>query len=263
MAENKHTIIDIKTDILLGENEEHKSEQCIGPIMLDLGTSPSMTRDINQFSPIIKHELRNNEVQELRGDEVVPYSPTINMLENISLSDGSPTTNMIQQLTKLSDENRIDIREIATRAVRLVLGEDNPYVCRLLVERLEGKEKNYRAMTIKKIISSRDYSDLKKSLSIAINTTQPIAVEVLREPNVFDPNGSPSLDPAKSQIISNWILKSVLDEKLKCREVGESAQRWKYINGILMLVLPVITPIIAGVIQHYFIDPCDCNCGSQ
>jgi hypothetical protein len=217
---NSDTIIEIKIDDSPKVVEVHEQKNCT----FEVGSSPKSSTSSG-------------------SDSVVPYSPTT----------------ILRELTNTKAENNVDIKEIAQRAVKLVLGEDNPYVCRLLIARLEGRKKNYKATSIREIISTPNYKDIKESLAMAINTTQQVAVDVLKEPNIFDEDGSPSLEPAKSQVISNWILKSLLHEKIKYREVRVSAQRWKYINGILMLVLPVITPIIAGVIQHYYIDPCDCG----
>lgn len=227
------------------DNEKSTDTNSDTIIEIKIDDSPKVVEVLDQKSCTLEVGSSPKSSTSSGSDSVVPYSPTT----------------ILRELTNIKSESNVDIKEIARRAVRLVLGEDNPYVCRLLVARLEGRKKNYKATPIREIISTPNYKDIKESLAMAINTTQQIAVDVLKEPNVFDNDGSPSLDPVKSQAISNWIIKSVLHEKIKYREVRVSAQRWKYINGILMLVLPVITPIITGVIQHYFIDPC--NCGSQ
>lgn len=63
-----------------------------------------------------------------------------------------------------------------------------------------------------------------------------------------------------SQTSSSWILNTVLQEKLKDREVRESSDYWKYINGALALILPVVT----GLVEYFLTDYLKkCNNGSS
>lgn len=64
-----------------------------------------------------------------------------------------------------------------------------------------------------------------------------------------------------NQILSSWIINTLLQEKLNCREAREESDKWKNLNGILALVLPIIAGVVTGLMEHY-IGTCNCS-GNQ
>jgi len=58
----------------------------------------------------------------------------------------------------------------------------------------------------------------------------------------------------KTQSVNKWIMDSVLQEKLKDRETRLNSDYWKYINGGLAIILPVVTGLVQYFIKKYSSD---------
>jgi len=147
------------------------------------------------------------------------------------------------QTTQAGARPRADSDVIVQRAIQTVLGSDNEYLQRLLTDRLEGKEKTYKRIQLSKLVNS-DRKELKTTLSNAVESSQKVAVDALTQ------------GQSDNQAISSWVINTVLHEKLKDHETRESADYWKYINGILALVLPIAT----GVIEYFLTSKSRCDC---
>jgi hypothetical protein len=145
-----------------------------------------------------------------------------------------------------------DSEIIAKTAIRMALGCDNEYLQRLLENKIRGKKKKYKSIPIKELVYKKNYSSVEKTLQDEIDNVQN--------------NSSGILDSDNKQItipqdISKWIINTILNEKLQYRKVLENSDKWKIINGILAITLPIITPIITSLIQYYF--TCNCNSSSN
>jgi hypothetical protein len=55
----------------------------------------------------------------------------------------------------------------------------------------------------------------------------------------------------KTQSVNKWIMDSVLQEKLKDRETRVNSDYWKYINGGLAVILPLVTGLAQYFIKKY------------
>jgi hypothetical protein len=253
--------------------------------------------------------------------------------------DSNKNHNCVQiSHTNLESQQDIDMHseyayELAKSAIILSLGEDNPYLLKLLVERLEGHTKEYCSTPITELLMKPNRSALKKNLNQAVSITQQKAIDVLQGP--INENGEtllklilkhnsnvaseqqpttqqpttqqpttqqpttqqpttqqpaseqsnhprvivdiggvigssseelsrliqntnassreqPVIDLSNSQSVSSWVINTLLEEKLKYREVQERSDKWKNINAILAITLPLITATISGIIGHYF-----------
>lgn len=148
-----------------------------------------------------------------------------------------------------------EYRNIAKQAVKSVLGSDNDYLERLLAQQLEGSVKKYKSASLMEIIRSPDRSQVKNELAQSIEVARSTAIGALKEQLNMKESGlartfTPE-DYMNTQAISNWIMNTVLQEKLNYREVREKSDKWKTINGILATILPIVVPVITGFIQYY------------
>jgi hypothetical protein len=145
-----------------------------------------------------------------------------------------------------------DNRKLVKKAIQKVLGMENEYLERLLNDKLEGKEKGYRRLQLAKYIRDRERAELRQRLAHLVEETQHVAVETLLEEDLLTMAQIEEGKKGKSgdsTAISSWVLHTLLAEKLKERELRDSADYWKYINGVGAVVLPIIT----CVIEYYVI----------
>jgi hypothetical protein len=82
------------------------------------------------------------------------------------------------------------------------------------------------------------------------------------KPNTSSVNTEPVIDLSNNQAVSSWVINTLLQEKLNYREVQEKAEKWKNINGILALILPLVSAVVTGLLEYYLTNGCDSN-GSQ
>jgi hypothetical protein len=142
-----------------------------------------------------------------------------------------------------------DKTEMAKQAIQMVLGSNNDYLMRLLVDKLDGKERTFKRIPLSQLVHGKDRDELRQQLSAKTSEAQKAVVEK------FTTNQGNTL-----QAVSSWLLNTVLTEKLKDREVRESSDYWKYVNGFLAVILPVGV----GLLQHYLsIYFGTCECGSS
>lgn len=148
-----------------------------------------------------------------------------------------------------------EINDLARLAVRSVIGSDNMYLERLLTAQLEGKNKKYKSTPIMEIIRSNDRDSIKKELSDTLTISKSVATEALREQirsrNIGLAKTFTPQDYMNNQAISCWVINSILQEKLNYREVREKSDKWKIINGVLAVILPIIVPAMTGILQYY------------
>ena len=75
-----------------------------------------------------------------------------------------------------------DASNVAEMAVRLTIGEDNDYLKRLLTNKLIGYKKEYKMTPLTELITSKNRSQLKRSLDRSVKNSQFEAVNTLCEP---------------------------------------------------------------------------------
>jgi hypothetical protein len=142
--------------------------------------------------------------------------------------------------------------DIAKTAVRTTLGQPNEYLERMLTRRLKGEQESPKIIPIHRLPESESRGRLRQQLSTETQEAQHSTVEALS--SMVDLTESTTLN----QLLSKWVLNAVLDEKLKDREVRENSDYWKYINGTLAAILPIITFIV-----QYYLTPNNCASGSN
>lgn len=180
----------------------------------------------------------------------------------------------------------VDNKELAKRAVQLVLGEENEYVQHILLNTLESHTKEKLSkMELKKL---RDYN------SIPLEEVQQRAIEIITgAPHTKDRNlmlahiepspdhvREPSPDHAKEVIIdvkpeinvteilkateilnasdipnkklvTDWIIKSMVQDNLQAHDETNNMKYWKLFNGSLAIILPFISGITVAVIEYF------------
>lgn len=183
---------------------------------------------------------------------------------NSDLSIGLKTDTKSSSVTSLSSPSSesvrrqiTDNRKLVKKAIQKVLGMENEYLEQLLNDKLDGKERGYRRLQLAKYIRDRERAELRQRLAHLVEETQHVAVETLLEEDLLNmaSNGTHIEEVKKvksgdSTAISSWVLHTLLAEKLKERELRDSADYWKYINGACALILPIIT----SVIEYYILN---------
>jgi len=56
----------------------------------------------------------------------------------------------------------------------------------------------------------------------------------------------------QNRTVTSWIINTLLQEKLKDRKGKENADFWKYVNGILAVLLPIATGLIEYYLTRFF-----------
>lgn len=146
--------------------------------------------------------------------------------------------------------------EIAKKAVQLVYGKDNDYLERMLTRKLEGKKKVNRNIPIRKVVRSSQRQQLKRDLSTECKRAQQQSVDTLTKDSA-DQALAPL--PENSQPIVQWVMNSLLSEKLKDREHLINSDYWKYINGSLAVILPAAV----GLVEYFLVHRFGCNSNSS
>lgn len=136
--------------------------------------------------------------------------------------------------------------ELAKKAVRVALGEGNDYLERMLARRIEGKKTTPKIIPVHRIPETSDRKSLRERLSQEAEQAKETSLHLLE-------TADSAVKSEPVQEVTKWVLKSVLDEKLQDRTVLENSNYWKYINGILVLIVPVAT----NLIQYYLHHNCD------
>jgi hypothetical protein len=185
-------------------------------------------------------------------------------MENISISKIE---------NKIENIDHSTAQQISQTAVKLILGKENQYIQNLLTNRLEGIPKSYTSTPVSELVSPPNRNDIKNTLNQSIEISQQSVVDLLKNNNISSPllrqpvAGGPLLQSGwiggeAQNSIAQWIINVILQEKLNYREVRETSDRWKNCNGILAIVLPIIVPVITGILQHY-IYGYTCNCSNS
>ena len=126
---------------------------------------------------------------------------------------------------------------LAKQAVHLVLGADNDYLENLLVRKMNGEKR--KAPTLKEVFQPKDRSDLKEELNRQSHFARESSMRALKDTT---PNPTP---------VSSWVMNTLLQEKLIDREKQENDNKWKHINGILAVVLPIASGLINFLLSYY------------
>lgn len=137
--------------------------------------------------------------------------------------------------------------EIAQNAVLVTLGQNNDYLERLLTRNLEGQKKKRRIIRISRIYQGPRPRHIKKDLSRQRKQTQEEAIKILSQGNSIQDIQQYS---EQVQPIVQWVLNSVLAEKLEDRLHLSNSDCWKYVNGVLAAVLPVAV----GLLEYFLVN---------
>lgn len=136
----------------------------------------------------------------------------------------------------------LNATELAKKAVHATLGHGNDYLERMLTRRIEGKKTSPKIIPIHRIPEPSSREHLRAHLAAETEKAQKNSLDLLSAQTGDATSGS-----EQNQTLTKWVLNAVLDEKLTDRTVRENSDYWKYINGALAIILPVIT----GLAQHY------------
>jgi hypothetical protein len=140
----------------------------------------------------------------------------------------------------------MDNTYIATKAVNLSYG-NNPYLEKILVKRLnEPDHRPHIPPLLCKINCSNERNQLRNELAQQTRESQGYAIKLLSECNPESLTLS-----ERNRVVILWLMNSLLEEKLKDREQLESANRWKVINGVAAIVIPLFVVVIQYVLQRY------------
>jgi hypothetical protein len=118
-----------------------------------------------------------------------------------------------------------------------------------LENKIKGKKKKYKSTPIKELIQRKKYKTIEKTLKEDIDISQQNTSDILDKQKIIQNKIVP-------QDISKWIINTILDEKLQYRKIQERSDKWKIINGILAVILPILTPIITNLMQYYLTNEC-------
>ena len=133
-------------------------------------------------------------------------------------------------------------RDIAKQAVHQVLGTENEYLENLLVRKIDGERR--KPIKLKEVFQPKDRKPLKESLEQQSHFTSETSLRVMRSTTPQD------------QSVSSWVMNTLLQEKLIDREKQENDNKWKHINGILAVVLPIASGLI-NFLLSYYLKTCD------
>ncbi len=161
--------------------------------------------------------------------------------------------------------SEIVVKEIAKKAVAIMLGQENTYIERLLQQQLA--EMHGITIANDRPADVVDRAALAKYLHDSIEAHKPIAVQTLLavtlptastvNPSEVTPlmlsNENPHAVTSQSQTaINNWIINTLLQEKLKDKNQVSRCNKQKY----AALIVAILGPVATFLIQHYFIE---CN----
>lgn len=149
----------------------------------------------------------------------------------------------------ISDSPINDPTIIAKNAVNIATGGDNDYLQRLLENKIRGKKKKYKSIPIRELLHQKKYNEIEETLKDEIDVSQQNTSELFENQSMHRITNVP-------QDISKWIINTILDEKLQYRKVQEKSDRWKIFNGILAIILPILTPLATNLLQYYITNKC-------
>lgn len=136
--------------------------------------------------------------------------------------------------------------EIAQKAVRLAYGRNNDYLERVLVRKLDKKKRTKKIIPISRVYQGPRPYKLKQKLISHADKAQEESLKLLDSDNPIEKIGEFS---EQVQPVFQWILNSVLVEKLEDRIHLRNTECWKYINGALAVVLPVAV----GILEYFLV----------
>ena len=152
---------------------------------------------------------------------------------------------MSSELEGVTISNPYHSEVLAKHIVETLLGEDNDYLERLLVKQLEGKRCG-KETTLPPL--GDKMKCLKEDLDNKVKEAHTAAVKQLSAHDLK------KLDKDAVKTASALALNTVLEEKLQDRLRAENSEKWKWINGIVAAILPVVTTLIT-----YFVTASKCN----
>lgn len=144
---------------------------------------------------------------------------------------------------------------VVQKAIEFTLGTENDYLQRLLLDKLEGKIRQYRHLPLRQIFwqinrdrikKNLESESLKSQISLLENQNQQLSQIFTSSQNQSNVN-----DNDKNRVMTNWVTNTLLLEKLKEREEREKSDYWKYVNGGLLIVSAIILPLVAVLLDHF------------
>jgi hypothetical protein len=141
-----------------------------------------------------------------------------------------------------------DNDKIISDGVKSLLGYVNDYLVMLLKDYLCGNKRVKYRLMISRLFCCTKHNSVKTKLQQDIEVAQDNVVNMINK-----------LTPYDEKKIHAWILNVIMFEKLRDRETTESADYWKYINGTLAIVIPVVVYLL----EHYVKGCVECSCNSS
>jgi len=213
------------------------------------------------LTKIIKPADRNEIKKTLSTEIVDTQQQAIEILKTTITTDGEKQRRLsiyteqhqkeLKQLKELLEQEEIKKQLELQKKQENNIQKTEKYQLKLQQELLTVEQQNEKKQleiqeAIQKLELQKQQEMLKlQELKDKPNNSLPEVVE-----------NSPLLPDANSQqALSSWVLNTVLQEKLKDREVGDNSKYWKYINGTLALILPLAT----GLLQYFLTGKMDCK----
>ena len=138
----------------------------------------------------------------------------------------------------------VDLSDNITEMIRSTIGSDNVYLYKLVSDRLSNKPHHPTIPII-----SPDRSGLKALLKQMIEVAQ-------QETQLSEPLSETSTTSGSTSSTitstSKLITSILMEAKLRDRESLESANRVKYLNGVLAIILPIVVGLIEFIITRWF-----------
>ena len=157
-----------------------------------------------------------------------------------------------------------DYAIIAKNTVLSTLGEENEYFERIILKQLENEHGDIikilrQVDTISRNVNSDNTKS--KTTNTVLNSDNIIQKVPQNDIKIYDNdikivingNNDNYSNLTEQQIISRWIINSLLKDNIEKKNANMSLKHWKLVNGTLAATLPFISAIIVGVIEYYFI----------
>lgn len=152
--------------------------------------------------------------------------------------------NKITQLA-IKTVKDISVDDLANEAINLVGVEKNDYLQKILADSINDIDHK----TTVDLFKNGKLAEIQDTIVKSLNDIKPIALNDLTDKEMN-----------RQKNITSWIVNLILNEKIKDRLALVNANYWKYINGGLTIVIPIITNILQYVISNYALP--DVACGS-
>jgi len=156
--------------------------------------------------------------------------------------------------------------EIVRRAVISTLGEENEYMQKILMEQLENDDNRYIINVIDGVIDGAIdvTTDQDKILKLPNNKPEDTPLEIMNNQIdnsqikiVIDEQHN-NFSIGEQQIISKWVISSLLKDNIRRNDENSSLKFWKLVNGTLATILPFLSAVTVGIIEYFIVMHTKC-----